>query len=119
MTVTAPPSSLSGPTDTPSSPAVVSGTSPLADGFRSRFFTDDDYRRFHARAPRYDAENSFFVEDFTELVAADYLKAPLPERLGGAALTLSELAREQRQLAYWAPATALAVNMHLYWAGSA
>jgi alkylation response protein AidB-like acyl-CoA dehydrogenase len=99
-------------------PAVVSGTSPLADGFRSRFFTDDDYRRFHARAPRYDAENAFFAEDFAELVGAGYLKAPLPERLGGAGLSLSELAREQRHLAYWAPATALAVNMHLYWAGS-
>jgi hypothetical protein len=32
---------------------------------------------------------------------------------------VSELAREQRQPAYWAPATALAVNMRLYWAGSA
>jgi len=68
---------------------------------------------------RYDAENAFFAEDFAELVAAGYLKAPLPERLGGAGLSLSELASEQRQLAYWAPATALAVNMHLYWVGSA
>lgn len=100
-------------------PAVVSATSPLADGFRSRFFTDDDYRRFHARAPRYDAENAFFTEDFAELVEAGYLKAPLPGRLGGHDLTLAELAREQRHLAYWAPATALAVNMHLYWAASA
>jgi alkylation response protein AidB-like acyl-CoA dehydrogenase len=98
---------------------VVSGTSPLADGFRSRFFTDDDYRRFHTRAARYDAQNTFFADDFAELVAADYLKAPLPQRLGGSGLSLSELAHEQRHLAYWAPATALAVNMHLYWAGSA
>ncbi|MDT5066202.1 MAG: hypothetical protein QOK02_2357 [Mycobacterium sp.] len=99
-------------------PVVVSGTSPLANGFRSRFFTDDDYRRFHARAPRFDAENAFFADDFAELVAAGYLKAPLPVRLGGSGLSLPELASEQRQLAYWAPATALAVNMHLYWVGS-
>jgi alkylation response protein AidB-like acyl-CoA dehydrogenase len=100
-------------------PVVVSGTSPLVDGFRSRFFTDDDYHRFHVRAGRYDAENAFFAEDFAELVEAGYLKAPLPGRLGGAGLSLTELADEQRHLAYWAPATALAVNMHLYWAGSA
>jgi alkylation response protein AidB-like acyl-CoA dehydrogenase len=100
-------------------PSVVSGTSPLAAGFRSRFFAEDDYRRFHARAPRYDSENTFFAEDFAELVDAGYLKAPLPERLGGLDLSLIELAREQRHLAYWAPATALAINMHLYWAGSA
>ena len=121
MTVTETSSSAPSPNaDTPGQqPVVVSGTSPLADGFRSRFFSDADYRRFHARAPRYDDENAFFAEDFVELVAAGYLKAPLPERLGGSGLTLTQLAREQRHLAYWAPATALAVNMHLYWAGSA
>jgi alkylation response protein AidB-like acyl-CoA dehydrogenase len=98
---------------------VVSGTSPLADGFRSRFFTEADYHRFHTRAPRHDAENSFFADDFADLVRLGYLKAPLPQRFTGAGLTLTELAHEQRHLAYWAPATALAINMHLYWAGSA
>ena len=100
-------------------PRVVSGTSPLADGFRSRFFTPQDYARFHERAARYDAENAFFAEDFAVLVERGYLKAPLPQQVGGSGLSLTELAREQRHLAYWAPATALAVNMHLYWAGSA
>jgi alkylation response protein AidB-like acyl-CoA dehydrogenase len=121
MTVTDTISSVPGAhtDETGAEPAVVSGTSPLADGFRSRFFTEADYRRFHARAPRYDAENVFFAEDFAELVESGYLKAPLPERLGGVGLSLTELAREQRHLAYWAPATALAINMHLYWAGSA
>ncbi|MDT5183902.1 MAG: hypothetical protein QOI29_2060 [Mycobacterium sp.] len=120
VTVTDAPRSAPSTTDTPQAmPTVVSGTSPLAADFHSRFFTDDDYRRFHARAPRYDSENTFFAEDFAELVDAGYLKAPLPERLGGFGLSLTELAREQRHLAYWAPATALAINMHLYWAGSA
>lgn len=34
-------------------------------------------------------------------------------------MTLAEVCREQRRLAYYAPATALAVNMHLYWMGIA
>ena len=34
-------------------------------------------------------------------------------------MTLAECCREQRRLAYYAPATALAVNMHLYWCGVA
>ena len=38
---------------------------------------------------------------------------------GGAGMTLAEVCREQRRLAYHAPATALAVNMHLYWLGVA
>lgn len=100
-------------------PKVVSATSPLANGFRSRYFSDEDYQRFYQRAPRYDAENAFFAEDFAEILASGYLKAPLPARLGGGAVSLTDLAREQRHLAYWAPATALALNMHLYWAGSA
>lgn len=105
-------------TDTPTA-TVISGTSPLADGFRSRFFSAEDYQRFHARAARYDSENAFFAEDFAELLDAGYLKASLPERLGGHGLSLEELTDEQRHLAYWAPATALAVNMHLYWGASA
>jgi hypothetical protein len=80
-------------------PAVVSGTSPLADGFRSRFFTESDYRRFQSRTAGYDVENAFFAEDFTELVGVGYLKASLPARLGGKGLSLTELTREQRQLA--------------------
>jgi alkylation response protein AidB-like acyl-CoA dehydrogenase len=75
--------------------------------------------RFASRAATYDRENRFFHEDFEELRAAKYLLLPLPSEFGGAGLTLAEVCREQRRLAYYAPATALAVNMHLYWLGVA
>jgi alkylation response protein AidB-like acyl-CoA dehydrogenase len=76
-------------------------------------------QRFDERAPAYDRENRFFTEDFEELRASGYLTAPLPADLGGAGLTLAEVNALQRRLAYHAPATALAVNMHLYWVGAA
>lgn len=81
--------------------------------------TDEMLARFASRAPIYDQENRFFTEDFEELRAAKYLLLPVPRELGGAGMTLAEVCREQRRLAYYAPATALAVNMHLYWAGVA
>jgi alkylation response protein AidB-like acyl-CoA dehydrogenase len=71
------------------------------------------------RAAGYDRDNRFFTEDFNELRAAGYLKMAVPEELGGLGLSLAEVCREQRRLAYRAPATALAVNMHLYWTGVA
>ncbi len=75
--------------------------------------------RFAARADAYDRENRFFDEDFEELRASKYLLLPLPPEFGGAGMTLAEVCREQRRLAYHAPATALAINMHLYWIGVA
>jgi hypothetical protein len=45
--------------------------------------------------------------------------ARITRELGGTGLTLAEVCREQRSLAYHAPATALGVNMHLYWVGVA
>jgi alkylation response protein AidB-like acyl-CoA dehydrogenase len=81
--------------------------------------TDEKLARFASRAAAYDRENRFFQEDFDELRAAKYLLLPVPTEFGGAGLTLAEVCREQRRLAYYAPATALAVNMHLYWLGVA
>src|SRR5215467_7589925 len=75
--------------------------------------------RFASRAAGYDRDNSFFTEDFEELRAAKYLLLPVPVEFGGAGLTLAEVCCEQRRLAYHAPATALAVNMHVYWVGIA
>ena len=71
------------------------------------------------RAAKYDAENSFFFEDFEQLKAAGYLNGPVPKELGGGGLTLARSCAEQTRLAYHAPATALAINMHLYWVGVA
>lgn len=75
--------------------------------------------RFYDRAPAYDAENRFFHEDFEELRDAGYLTMAVPKDLGGLGMSLAEVCREQRHLAYYAPATALATNMHLYWTGVA
>ena len=75
--------------------------------------------RFYGRAPAYDAENRFFHEDFEELRDAGYLTMAVPKDLGGLGMSLAEVCREQRHLAYYAPATALATNMHLYWTGVA
>lgn len=75
--------------------------------------------RFYDRAPAYDAENRFFHEDFEELRNAGYLTMAVPKDLGGLGKSLAEVCREQRHLAYYAPATALATNMHLYWTGVA
>jgi alkylation response protein AidB-like acyl-CoA dehydrogenase len=71
------------------------------------------------RAAAYDRDNRFFTEDFEELRAAGYLKIAIPKELGGHGMSLADVCREQRRLAYRAPATALATNMHLYWTGVA
>jgi alkylation response protein AidB-like acyl-CoA dehydrogenase len=81
--------------------------------------TDDMLARFDERAPVYDRENRFFDEDFEELRASGYLLAAVPTELGGSGLALDGYTQLVRRLAYVAPATALAVNMHCYWTGVA
>lgn len=71
------------------------------------------------RAPTYDRDNTFFTDDFDELRRAGYLTIAVPTELGGRGMTLAEVCAQQRRLAYRAPATALATNMHLYWTGVA
>src|SRR4051812_45871059 len=87
--------------------------------FVKSVLTEEMLVRFASRADSYDRENRFFDEDFEELRASKYLLLPLPSEFGGAGMALAEVCREQRRLAYHAPATALAVNMHLYWIGVA
>jgi alkylation response protein AidB-like acyl-CoA dehydrogenase len=81
--------------------------------------TESLLARCRERAPQYDRDNTFCQEDFDELKAAGYLKMALPTEHGGAGFNLAQVARETRQLARYAPATALCINMHNYWVGVA
>jgi Acyl-CoA dehydrogenases len=81
--------------------------------------TEDVLQRFQQRAPGYDQENRFFTEDFEELKEAGYLLMAVPREMGGLGMSFAEVCKEQRRLGYYAPADALAVNMHLYWTGIA
>jgi len=81
--------------------------------------TEEMLARFDERAPQYDRENRFFDEDFAELRASGYLSCALPVEYGGAGLGLLGYTQLARRLGYVAPATALAVNMHVYWTGLA
>lgn len=75
--------------------------------------------RIRSRAAGYDRDNSFFHEDLDELRDAGYLKIFVPASDGGLGLGLEAAAHLQRRLATAAPATALAINMHLVWTGVA
>lgn len=81
--------------------------------------SDGMLRGFAERSGRYDLENRFFHEDFNDLQQAGYLTVAVPKELGGRGMSLAQVSREQRRLAYYAPATALGINMHLYWVGLA
>jgi len=80
----------------------------------NELLTDEMLARFDERAAAYDRDNRFFDEDFEELRRSGYLDIAIPEKFGGPGLRLSEALALQRRLAYVAPATALGVNMHLY-----
>jgi alkylation response protein AidB-like acyl-CoA dehydrogenase len=80
---------------------------------------DGVYQRCAERAPAYDRENRFFMEDFEELRSSGYMLLAVPSELGGRGMLLPEVCRETRRLAYYAPATALGLNMHTYWVGVA
>jgi len=81
--------------------------------------SDDLLSRIRERAVGYDRDNRFFTEDFAELADEGYLRALVPTEFGGLGLSLQQTARLQARLAGAAPATALAVNMHLVWTGIA
>jgi len=82
-------------------------------------FTDEILKACADRAPGYDQDNSFFHEDFQALKDCGYLLGPVPKEFGGAGLSLAQSCAHQTRLAYHAPATALGINMHIYWLGVA
>ena len=91
----------------------------MATTIQASILSDAMLRRFAERAPDYDRENRFFTEDFAEMKQAGYLACAVPRELGGGGLTFAQVMQEQRRLAYHAHATALGINMHIYWTGVA
>lgn len=80
---------------------------------------DDLLVRLRERAATHDRDNTFPADDLDELRAAGYLRALVPADRGGLGLGLAEMSLLQQRLATAAPATALAINMHLVWTGVA
>ena len=83
------------------------------------YLPDDLIERIRSRAGAHDRENTFPEDDLADLRAAGYLAILVPEDRGGAGLGLAEASVLQQRLAGAAPATALAINMHLVWTGVA
>ena len=83
------------------------------------YLSDDLLERIRSRAAAVDAENRFPDEDLAALTDAGYLAILVPRERGGAGLGLAEASVLQQRLAQAAPATALAINMHLVWTGVA
>src|SRR5215212_726026 len=75
--------------------------------------------RFRARAAVADELNTYIDDDLAVLREIGYLAAVVPEEFGGWGLSLAEFSGLQRELARYAPATALAMTMHSYWVGIA
>lgn len=82
-----------------------------------KYLPTEVLQRFRERAGVYDRENRFFDEDLEELKSLGYLTLFVPDAYGGPGLSLHEVSRLQQRLASAAPATALAINMHLMCTG--
>ncbi len=89
------------------------------DDVVDRLLPADLLARMDERAPGYDRDNAFFREDFDELRQTGFLDIAIPTELGGHGCGLDTVARALGRIAHVAPATALAVNMHVYWTGVA
>jgi alkylation response protein AidB-like acyl-CoA dehydrogenase len=81
--------------------------------------SDELLERIRSRAAGYDRENRFPDEDLAELEDVGYLRMFAPTAAGGLGFGLERVAAEHQRLATSAPATALAVTMHLVWTGVA
>ncbi len=86
-----------------------------ADFDPSAHLPDDLLERIRSRAAQVDRDNVFPSDDLDELRDAGYLAMLVPREKGGAGVTLAQAGALQQRLAGAAPATALAINMHLVW----
>ena len=80
---------------------------------------DELLERVRERAARHDRDGTFPHDDLAELRERGYLRAFVPTDRGGRGWGLEQVAAAQSRLATAAPATALAVGMHLVWTGCA
>src|SRR4029079_19088864 len=83
------------------------------------FLRDELIEACGERAAGYDRDNKFFIEDWEAIKGTGFLKVNTPKELGGYGMTPLDVSQELRRLAHRAPATALAVDMHPYWHGTA
>jgi len=90
-----------------------------ADFDPAAILPDDLIDRLRERAAVHDRQNTFPDDDLADLKDAGYLAILVPRELGGSGLGLAEASVLQQRLAGAAPATALAINMHLVWTGVA
>lgn len=74
---------------------------------------------FRPRAAELDATGRFPSENYARMRETGYLRALVPEELGGLGASLAEMARAQQALARGCASTALAVNMHQFQVGAA
>lgn len=74
---------------------------------------------FRERAAEIDAEGRFPTENYDRMREVGYLKALVPEELGGLGATFEEMAHAQQALGRGCASTALAVNMHQFQVGAA
>ncbi|HEY4557875.1 MAG TPA: acyl-CoA dehydrogenase family protein [Enteractinococcus sp.] len=81
--------------------------------------TDEILEGIRARAAGFDERNEFPYEDLEVLKEAGYLAALTAVEHGGLGWNFAAVVDAQKKLAAYAPATALAVNMHLIWSGVA
>jgi alkylation response protein AidB-like acyl-CoA dehydrogenase len=69
---------------------------------------------FASRAPAYDANDSFVVENYEELKAHRVFSAGIPVELGGGGASHGELCAMLREIAHSCGSTALALGMHTH-----
>lgn len=97
----------------------MSTTEADATGIIEQVLPTDLLERIDNRTADYDQRNAFFNEDLEELAASGYLNMAVPSEFGGLGLGLDQVSQATRRLAWAGPATALGLNMHVYWTGVA